>query len=70
MHGLIYKTVIADGDSNVYQCIKHNNPYREQMVTVKKVECTNHLLRNLCKKLQTVAARSQLSQKRKKTWFY
>jgi len=63
---LIYKTVIADGDSNVYQCIKHNNPYREQMVTVKKVECTNHLLRNLCKKLQTVAATTQPKTQRKR----
>jgi len=44
MHGLIYKTVIANGDSSVYQSIKNNAPYSEQMVTVKKVECTNHLL--------------------------
>jgi len=29
------------------------------MVMVKKIECTNHLLRNLCKKLQTVAATTQ-----------
>jgi len=28
MYGLIYKTVVADGDSNVYQSIKNNNPYR------------------------------------------
>jgi len=66
MHGLIYKTVIADGDSNVYQCIKHNNPYREQMITVKKIECANHLLRNLCKKLQTVAATTQPKTQRKR----
>ncbi|XP_011883754.1 PREDICTED: uncharacterized protein LOC105570908, partial [Vollenhovia emeryi] len=50
MHGLIFRTVIADGDSNVYQSIIDNRPYRQQMVTVKKIECTNHLLRNLCKK--------------------
>jgi len=62
IHGLMYKTVIADGDSNVYQCIKHNNPYREQMV--KKIECANHLLRNLCKKLQTVAATTQPNAKK------
>jgi len=36
MHGLIYKTVIVDGDSNVYQCIKNNNLYHEQTITVKK----------------------------------
>ncbi|KMQ82941.1 hypothetical protein RF55_21408, partial [Lasius niger] len=58
MHGLIYKTVIADGDSNVYQAIVDNR-YREHMVTVRKIECTNHLLRNLCKKLKAVAETTQ-----------
>jgi len=66
MHGLIYKTVIADGDSSVYQAILNNAPYREQMVTVRKVECTNHLLRNLCKKLKVVASTVQLKQHRKR----
>ncbi|KAL6416596.1 hypothetical protein ACFW04_013324 [Cataglyphis niger] len=42
MHGLIYKT-ITDGDSSVYQAIINNKPYHEH--TVKKIECTNHLLR-------------------------
>ncbi|XP_077272366.1 uncharacterized protein LOC143902956 isoform X2 [Temnothorax americanus] len=59
MHGLIYKTVIADGDSNVYHSIINNKPYQEQMITVKKIECTNHLLRNLCKKLKAVAETTQ-----------
>ncbi|KYN12338.1 hypothetical protein ALC57_15497 [Trachymyrmex cornetzi] len=54
MHGVIFRTLIADGDSNVYQSIMNSNPYREQMITVRKVECT-HLLRNLCKKLKIVA---------------
>ena len=61
---MIYKTLIADGDSNVYQSIKNNNPYREQMITVKKIECTNHLLRNLCKKLKIVAETTQRKRKR------
>jgi len=62
MHNLIYKTLIADGDSNVYHSIKNNNPYREQKVMVNKIECSNHLLRNMCNKLQAVAS---MSQKRK-----
>ncbi|XP_067216432.1 uncharacterized protein [Linepithema humile] len=66
MHGLIYKTVIADGDSSVYQSIKNNAPYREQMVTVKKIECTNHLLRNFCKKLKAVAQTVLPKQRRKR----
>ncbi|KAL6416801.1 hypothetical protein ACFW04_014827 [Cataglyphis niger] len=53
MHGLIYKTVVADDDSSVYQVILDNRPY--PLVRVKKIECTNHLLRNLCKKLKAVA---------------
>jgi len=55
MHGIIYKTVIADGDSSVYQAILDSKPYCEQQIIVKKIECTNHLLRNLCKKLRAVA---------------
>ena len=38
MHGMIYRTLVADGDSNVYQSILNNNPYREQMKMVKKIE--------------------------------
>ncbi|EZA52499.1 hypothetical protein X777_08632 [Ooceraea biroi] len=55
MHGVIYKILIADGDSSVYNSIRHNAPYREMNVVVQKIECTNHLLRNLCKKLKAVA---------------
>ncbi|XP_067207257.1 uncharacterized protein [Linepithema humile] len=64
MHGLMYRTVIADGDSSVYQSIQNNAPYCEQMVTVKKIECTNHLLRNFCKKLKIVAETVQSKQHR------
>jgi len=66
MHGLIYRTVIADGDSSVYQAIIDSRPYREQMVIVKKIECTNHLLRNLCKKLKAVAETTQQKTHRKR----
>lgn len=66
MHGLIYKTVIADGDSSVYQTIRDNNPYSEHKVTVKKIECCNHLLRNLCKKLKTVGEMTQPKTQRQR----
>ncbi|EZA49093.1 hypothetical protein X777_12633 [Ooceraea biroi] len=55
MHGLIYKTLVADGDSSVYNSIRHNAPYHDMNIVVRKVEYTNHLLYNLCKKLKTVA---------------
>lgn len=57
MHGLIFRTVIADGDSSVYQSIIDNRLYQEQNIKVKKVECTNHLLRNLCKKIKKLQRR-------------
>ncbi|KMQ88744.1 hypothetical protein RF55_11711 [Lasius niger] len=66
MHGMIYRTIIADGDSSVYQTIVDSRPYREQMVNVKKIECTNHLLRNLCKKLRAVAETTQQKTHRKR----
>ncbi|XP_071652583.1 uncharacterized protein [Temnothorax longispinosus] len=66
VHGLIYRTLIADGDSNVYHCILKNDPYREMKVRVIKIECTNHLLRNLSNKLKNVAETTQpKGQKRK-----
>ncbi|XP_070523169.1 uncharacterized protein [Cardiocondyla obscurior] len=66
MHGLIYKTVIADGDSSVFQTILDNAPYEKQAVTVKKIECVNHLLRNLCKKLKTVSEMTQTKTNRQR----
>lgn len=49
MHNVMYKTLIADGDSSVYQMILDANPY--EGVRVEKIECCNHLLRNFCTKL-------------------
>ena len=50
MHGLVYATLIADGDASTFQSISDAHPYRDYGVTVKKVECNNHLFRNLCRK--------------------
>lgn len=65
MHGLIYRTIIADDDI-VYQTIIDNKPYNEHRVTVKKIECVNHLLRNLCKKLTAVAEATEPKMKRQR----
>nr|XP_042908919.1 uncharacterized protein LOC122271496 [Parasteatoda tepidariorum] len=48
-----YSTVIGDGDSNVYKKIIDARPYPE--LTVEKIECSNHLLRNLCHKIKDIA---------------
>ena len=59
-HGLIYKTLIADGDASTFQCIRDANPYAEYQVTVNKIECSNHLFRYLCKKIRE-AAKSKMT---------
>ncbi|CAH2083550.1 unnamed protein product [Euphydryas editha] len=41
---LIYKTLIADGDSSTYKSILESRPYPD--IPIQKIECTNHLLRN------------------------
>ncbi|XP_071037671.1 uncharacterized protein [Parasteatoda tepidariorum] len=52
MHGLIYSKFIGDGDSNFFKKILDSRPY--DSVTVEKIECTNHLLRNACNKLKEI----------------
>lgn len=49
-YGIRYHKLIADGDSSVYKQILDARPYKH--LTVEKVECRNHLLRNLCRKLR------------------
>lgn len=48
--GLIYSKLIADGDSSTYKNILEAKPYGNLLV--EKIECTNHLLRNFCTKLE------------------
>lgn len=55
MYGLRYHKLIADGDSSVYQKILESRPYKN--ITVEKVECRNHLLRNLCNKLKDISTK-------------
>lgn len=53
MHELIYNYYIADVDSSAYANILNARPYVS--VTVGKIECKNHLLRNYCKALLPIA---------------
>lgn len=50
MHGLIYSKYIGDGDSNVLKKLRDFPPYPN--VVVEKIECTNHLLRNLSNRIR------------------
>ncbi|CAH2088144.1 unnamed protein product [Euphydryas editha] len=53
MYNFIYGRVIADGDSSTYSKILEERPYRG--ITVEKIECRNHILRNMCNKLVAVS---------------
>lgn len=55
VRGIRYHKFIADGDSNVYKRILDSRPYKN--LTIQKVECRNHLLRNLCKKLRDMCTK-------------
>lgn len=49
--GVIFKDMVADGDSSCYKKILDIDPYKDYGVTVAKIECRNHLLRNYINKL-------------------
>lgn len=57
MYDIRYNKLIADGDSSVYKQILDARPYKN--LTVEKVECRNHLLRNFCKKLREMTVKKQ-----------
>lgn len=50
MYGIRYNKFVADGDSSVYKKILDSRPYKN--LTVQKIECRNHLLRNFINKLK------------------
>lgn len=57
MYGLIYERMVADGDSSTYKKILEGHPYPN--CTVEKVECKNHIFRNMCKKLKNITAETK-----------
>lgn len=50
LYGMRYNKLIADGDSSVYKTLIEVRPYRN--THIEKIECKNHLLRNMRKKLR------------------
>jgi len=50
-HGLVYSSFIGDGDSSVHASVENIYPGMK----VNKVECKNHLFKNLTKKLMALA---------------
>lgn len=64
MYNVIYGRVIADGDSSTYSRILEERPYKD--VTVEKIECRNHILRNMCNKLNGVSKDTKYSLQMRK----
>ena len=52
MYNIKYGKLIADGDSRTYKKILEAKPYND--LTVEKIECTNHLLRNFSNKIYQI----------------
>lgn len=53
LYKIKYTTFVADGDSSVYKRILDLNPYREK---VEKIDCRNHLMRNVRKKIRELVS--------------
>lgn len=56
MHGLIYDKLIGDGDSSVMKKLSIAKPYGIEH-NIKKIECSNHILRNYCNRLRDISTR-------------
>nr|XP_049695130.1 uncharacterized protein LOC110371421 isoform X2 [Helicoverpa armigera]XP_049695131.1 uncharacterized protein LOC110371421 isoform X3 [Helicoverpa armigera] len=67
MYGLIYGRMIGDGDASTYAKILNAKPYENQNLTVEKIECRNHILRNFCKKLRGLTTETKYMLAHRKT---
>ncbi|KAL4083865.1 hypothetical protein QTP88_029181 [Uroleucon formosanum] len=56
MHNLIYNQIIGDGDSSVIKKIQIAKPFGNEII-VKKIECTNHILRNYSVRLRNLSTK-------------
>ena len=58
-HNLIYRTLVTDGDSSVYNAIVASKVYSEFGIVPEKINCSNHLLKNLVKKIIAIKGITQ-----------
>lgn len=58
MYGVMYARFVGDGDSNVHKKVLDARPYINN--TVEKIECKNHLFRNMCNKIKNLARNKKL----------
>lgn len=64
MYNLIYGRIVSDGDSSTYCKILEARPYPN--ITVEKIECVNHLLRNFCNKMRALSTDTRFPVKFRK----
>lgn len=57
LYGVKYDTLIADGDSSVYSALLKANIY--QGTHIKKIGCSNHIIKNHNKRLRKLMSSSQ-----------
>ena len=69
-HGLIYKIIVTDGDSNVHKTLVDRNVYGDYNLIPIRIRCYNHLQRNLCTKLTAVSNTTQAKGSEKIENFY
>ncbi|KAL4152676.1 hypothetical protein QTP88_000509 [Uroleucon formosanum] len=61
MHNLIYSQLIGDGDSSVMKRLYLAKPYGYDFV-IKKIECSNHILRNYVNKLKDISIKRRTTR--------
>jgi len=59
MYGVVHGTLPANSHFSVYATLIETRPYEN--VTIEKIECTNHLLRNYCKRLKELILSTKLA---------
>ncbi|KAJ8867566.1 hypothetical protein PR048_031368 [Dryococelus australis] len=58
MHGLVYRRLIADGDSSVHRTLIDTTPYGTTR-QVEKVKCRNHICRNDVSKVRDLCSNTK-----------
>jgi len=58
LHKVKYSKFIADGDSSTYKKLLEARPYAN--LTIEKIECRNHLLRNFVNKLKFLSTDTKM----------
>lgn len=60
MHNLIFDKLIGDGDSSVTKKLELAKPYGPTR-SIKKIECSNHILRNYLNRIVDIASKRKCS---------